>query len=213
MTVENSLTDLARLCFMAVGPSRIAICALLVLCDDDETALEASKRWDAAATRIHTAEEMLRVTFPKRLATTDHEMSEDLAAALTQAHQCLAPIMKALTVPPGELCAKMGGHEAFRDYFFEEAEPTVTDFLNLMTEELTAARTLDDAAHRTQALRSIDSANGVGRAMSLIAVNAAIEASRSGNKGFRVIADEIKSLAGQTQTLLGEVSKAMMRQN
>ena len=82
-----------------------------------------------------------------------------------------------------------------------------------MTKTLTAAHGDRQKYEKRNALRAIQSAETVGRSIQMIAVNAAIEAARAGDtgRGFKVIADEVRSLADQTQKFLGEISVTMGR--
>lgn len=211
MSDNGSLIDLSRACFVAVGPSRIAACALTVLCDDDPTRTDTRHRYAAAQDRITAALVMLDKTFPKQIIAADFKISPNLDALRHKAFQCLKQLADALQGPLSELEGKMGGRVAFRTFFFDTLEPDVSAFLEAMTRELAEAEQARRAAETAKTLQSIDNASGVGRAIAMIAVNASIEASRSGDPGFRVIADEIKSLAAQTQHLLGEVGNAMRR--
>lgn len=212
MPPNTSLIDVSRVCFMGIGPARIAMCALHALADADQTDSVTRRRVKSNVDRINAAIHMLTDQFPEDLRKRSHVMSDRLELARTKAAACLVPVAKALRGTPEEFYVSMGGRGAFLDHFFEVVEPDINDFLVRMDEELTAEHEARQTAHHSAAMLSITKANTVGRTISSVAINAAIEASRSGDRGFRVIADEIKALSGQTQTLLSEVSDVLTRQ-
>ncbi len=209
MMQDTSLIGLSRTCFMAVGPARIAICALTLLSEEDPRDPATQARLSIAKGRIQRADRMLRETFTAELAKIGHAPGQAVIDARDDALHCISPVLRALDGPLDQMTEQMGGRLAFRNFFFDDAEPRITFFLERMTEDLTAAAESERAAQQLKALNSVRDAKGVGRAISLIAINAAIEASRSGDRGFKVIADEVKSLAAQTQKLLGELGDAL----
>ncbi len=96
-----------------------------------------------------------------------------------------------------------------------------------VNEVLTASELTNEAANEgkqaiislTQSVKSVGSIVDVMSAIAdqtnLLALNAAIEAARAGShgRGFSVVADEVRQLAGKTQDSLGQVSKRLEQLN
>lgn len=96
-----------------------------------------------------------------------------------------------------------------------------------VNEVLTASELTNEAANEgkqaiislTQSVESVGSIVDVMSAIAdqtnLLALNAAIEAARAGShgRGFSVVADEVRQLAGKTQDSLGQVSKRLEQLN
>ena len=70
----------------------------------------------------------------------------------------------------------------------------------------------DDVRKRTEAIKSITSSiQDVSEKTNVLAINASIEAARAGEfgKGFRVIAGEVRNLAGQTARFTREITESL----
>jgi methyl-accepting chemotaxis protein len=71
-----------------------------------------------------------------------------------------------------------------------------------------AEQTMDALGRATDRIRSVvDDITGIAEQTNLLALNAAIEAARAGDagRGFAIVAGEVKSLAGQTARLTGDI--------
>ncbi len=207
----DTLSDLSRACFAAVGPSRIAVASFVLLSDESLQDGATAERFSTARMRIDTAATMLKSQLDTNLALFDHHKSAELSDAQTAAIDALAPISSALLNKGYDISLPFGGRQSLNTYYFDVVEPRISAFLKIMTEELAQSEAATDKARAAETLRDVQRATVIGRAIKLIAVNAAIEASRSGHKSFKLIADEIKGLASETQGLLDGIVSSVRR--
>ena len=187
--------------FMAVGPSRIACCSLALSAAGQVPDALAAEQKRLSDERLKTALHALEKDFPERMADLDEveppHVKDRRHAAISALKSFRALGMK----DPAR-----AAEAALRD-----VEPAISTFLGQMVAELDDRYLEARAGAQEDAMKAVKAADGVGRTIHMIAINASIEAARAGDsgRGFKVIAEEVKNLAGQTQSLLARVSAAM----
>ncbi|MEM1235870.1 MAG: methyl-accepting chemotaxis protein [Pseudomonadota bacterium] len=201
----SALPEIASRTFMAVGPSRIAALTLALL-DAKDTAAHfpnAQANRQLAQERISAAIEMLEYVFPRALEECHHRPTPALEDARKSAFGELTKLGR----------AAKGSEHVDPAHCLDALEPAVTQFLELMREELVSSHKAWQEADRDEALDAIKAAETVGKSIKMIAFNASIEAARVGDhgRGFMVIADEVSTLAARTEGLLKDIYRHIMR--
>ena len=201
--------SLASDTFQAVGPSRIAVLTIAAMREEDLEREDRRGVAEEASTRIERAYEMLHAGFAAGLRSAGLAEPTDLRERREAALAVLLPVVEALREGTSPTARILGDAEAFRALCLDKLDPVITRFLDTMTAMLEEAHVAHSNAAKRETMTSIQAAGTLGRSIRMIAINATIEAARSGSEGhgFMVIAREMRSLADRTQTLLDEVAR------
>lgn len=206
-----SYRDMAARTFRAIGPSRIAVLTIYALRREDLADPARRATADQAVARIEMAQGMLTDGFPDLLTLRDLEEPPQLRHRRLHAIAVMDEVLTAIRSAPSPTAEAMPDPEAFRALCIDRVDPNVTQFLEEMIATLHTAQAACERRARATTLRSVEQARSVGRAIQMVALNATIEASKNGNRGrgFMVIAEEVRSLADRTQTILCDVAEGL----
>lgn len=213
MTCISTLSyrDIAAQTFQAIGPSRIAALTIYALRREDLTDPARRATADKAVARIEMAQKMLTDGFLDFLAQREMDEPPDLRRLRLRAIAVMQEVLTTIRSAPCPTAEAMPDPDAYRILCIDRVDPEVTEFLTQMVATLDAAQAASEKRARAVTLRSVDQARSVGRAIQMVALNATIEASKNGDRGrgFMVIAEEVRSLADRTQTILCDVAEGL----
>lgn len=204
----HNLSELQNTAFQAIGPSRIAALSIMALMNEGTKNDKAAGIFDLSAKRVESACKMLETTLPDLLRVADHTLPGPVLDKQVTCLEALKPLINVVRKTEGRVTDLPGATREFSDHCLYILEPSVTDFLAGMTENLLETHKKRNGDRERDMLDAITDAESVGRNIQLIAFNASIEAARIGDmgKGFTVIAKEIRELSGKTQVLLHDIA-------
>ncbi len=207
-TQMNNLTEIQNTAFTAIGPCRIAALSLMALMNEGVENAKAAEIFSLSAKRLETAFKMLTLGLPDLLKSADHELPATLQEQLDQSVAALSPLVDTIRNADGQVANLPKTTDKFSAHCLYVLEPTVTQFLTELTQNLLDTQKKKNKEREREMLEAISNAESVGRNIQLIAFNASIEAARIGDmgKGFAVIATEIRELSGKTQVLLDDIA-------
>ncbi|MBT8154062.1 chemotaxis protein [Epibacterium ulvae] len=204
----NNLTEIQNTAFTAIGPCRIAALSLMALMNEGAENAKAAEIFKLSAKRLETAHKMLTIGLPDLLKSADHDFPPLVQEQLDQSVAALTPLINTIRNADEQVANLPKPSEKFSEHCLYVLEPTVTQFLTDMTQNLLDTQKKKNQDREREMLDAISNAESVGRNIQLIAFNASIEAARIGDmgKGFAVIATEIRELSGKTQVLLDDIA-------
>ncbi len=179
------------------------------MADKFSTAITQVK--DAVSQLAAAAEETSVVNAQTTSGINQQQMeTSQVATAITQMNSTVHEVARSA------VAAAEAAKEA--DVTFEEGKLVVDKIIDAITELANeveqSSQVIRELEHESESIGSVlDVIKGIAEQTNLLALNAAIEAARAGEqgRGFAVVADEVRTLAGRTQQSTQEIEEMINR--
>ncbi|MES9946756.1 MAG: methyl-accepting chemotaxis protein [Candidatus Thiodiazotropha sp.] len=158
----------------------------------------------------------------EQLSTASEEMSSITTQTSETIHtqrsetEQVATAMNEMTATVQEVAVNINHTASAADEAFDQTrqgsdivQKAVTQINKLADQVESSSQTINDLEHHSEAINTVlDVIKGIADQTNLLALNAAIEAARAGEqgRGFAVVADEVRTLAGRTRQSTDEIN-------
>ncbi|MDP2561027.1 methyl-accepting chemotaxis protein [Psychrobium sp. 1_MG-2023] len=165
-----------------------------------------------SAGRIATASEQTSVITEQNSRNLDEQQSQttQVATAMEQMTITVESVAENLN----ETVEAVNSADSLSRQGHGTMQETITSVEQLVTQIQQASQVIQEfEEHSNEIVTVLDVIKGVAEQTNLLALNAAIEAARAGEqgRGFAVVADEVRGLAGRTQTSTSEINDVILK--
>jgi methyl-accepting chemotaxis protein len=154
-------------------------------------------------------------TASEEMSSITTQTSETIQTQRSETEQ-VATAMNEMTATVQDVAVNINQTASAADDAYEQTQEgslivqRSIDQINKLAQQVdSSSRTINDLEHHSEAINTVlDVIKGIADQTNLLALNAAIEAARAGEqgRGFAVVADEVRTLAGRTRQSTDEIN-------